>query len=216
MEIQWLGHACFLITGQRGVRIVCDPHTPSERMRYGAIDEVADIVLVSHEHSDHNNVAAVKGNPRIVKGMGQHLAKGLAIQGIDAYHDMSQGSERGTNTVFVFTLDGVRLCHMGDLGHPLRPEQAKAVGRPDILFLPVGGGGRTVDGITANRICDELRPRVVLPVHSKTEKCDLPIFGPEDFLSLQRRVRHIRASVVEFDADHLPESRETVVLEAAR
>ena len=120
MTIKFLGHACFLITGSTGVRIITDPYEPGGfggQIGYGPITEEADMVLVSHDHSDHNYVQGVPGNPTIVKGSQE--AEGISIKATSSSHDDTGGSQRGANRIFSLAVDGIRLCHLGDLGHPL-------------------------------------------------------------------------------------------------
>jgi len=130
VKIRYLGHATFVITSNKGIKIVTDPYAPKpDLLSYGEINESADIVTVSHEHFDHNNVAAVGGNPEVVKQAGRSEAKGIEFKGIASYHDDAGGSLRGNNIIFCFVVDGIRLCHLGDLGHLLDDEQLEEVGR---------------------------------------------------------------------------------------
>ncbi len=162
MKIKWLGHSAFLITADNGTRIITDPYLPNEQLRYGEITESADIVTTSHEHGDHSNVAAVRGNPAVITATGE--AKGIKFDGISVYHDDSSGSQRGGSTIFCFEVDGIRVCHLGDLGHPLSDDEVKAVGRVDVLLGPVGGVF-TIDAAVATGLADRLAPRIVIPMH---------------------------------------------------
>lgn len=139
MKVQWLGHASFMITSDAGTKIITDPYTPGGPLAYGEIKESADIVTVSHEHFDHNNVASVGGNPEVVRGAGAKEVKGIGFNGIATYHDDTGGSQRGNNTIFCFEVDGVRVCHLGDLGHQLGDKEIADIGRVDIVLVPVGG-----------------------------------------------------------------------------
>ena len=214
MNIKWLGHSCFLITSKEGLRIITDPYAVGGGINYSPINESADIVLVSHNHADHNNISAVQGRPEAIKGNGIKSAKGIQFRGIATYHDTSQGKQRGPNTIFCFNLDGIRLCHLGDLGHVLNREQVEQVGAVDILFIPVGGV-YTIDAANASQVCEQLKPKVVIPMHFKTSKCDYPIATVEDFLKGKRNVRKIDSSEVEFKLEELPASTDIVVLEPA-
>ena len=214
MIIKWLGHACFLITSKEGLRIVTDPYTVGGDINYSPIEEAADIVVVSHDHSDHNNVAAVRGKPEVVKGSGAKTAKGIQFRGVATYHDTSQGKQRGPNTVFCFSLDDIRLCHLGDLGHLLSPGQVSEIGVVDILFIPVGGF-YTIDAVEASRVCDQLNPKVIFPMHFKTPKCAYPITGVDDFLKGKKDVRKVDSSEVEFELEKLPATSEIVILKPA-
>ncbi len=214
MKVKYLAHACFLITVEDGIRIITDPYHTSEKLRYGEIEEAADIVTVSHDHSDHGNVAAVKGNPQVIKGAGSHKAKGIEFRGLATYHDTSRGGERGANTAFCFTIDGIRVCHLGDLGHELTEKEVAELGDVDFLLVPVGGF-YTMDAAVASEVCDRIKPRVIIPMHFKTPKCELPIGGPEEFLKGKANVRRVGGSEVEFKKSELPEVTEIVVLQNA-
>ncbi len=126
MKIKWYGHAAFLITSDQGVKIITDPYEPGAfggQLSYGKITDQADIVLVSHDHADHNYTKDLPGSPQIVKGSGSKTSKGISIKGIATFHDPSKGSERGANTVFTFKVDGIQVCHLGDLGHVLSQKE---------------------------------------------------------------------------------------------
>ena len=179
MKIKWLGHASFLITADSGAKIITDPYIPDDRLHYGDINESADVVTVSHDHSDHGSVAAVKGGPQVVKGDAE--IKGIIFKGIPAFHDAAGGRDRGKNTIFCFEVDGVKVCHLGDLGHELTAEQVAAIGAVDVLLMPVGGF-YTIDANVASRVAEQLKPRVVIPMHFKNERCDFPISSVAEFL----------------------------------
>jgi len=214
MKVKWLGHASFLITSQDGAKIITDPYSTGMGIDYGEIKEAADVVLISHEHPDHNNVKAVKGNPQAIASPGTKTAKGIEFKGIATFHDESQGKERGPNTAFTFTVDGVKACFLGDLGHQLTGEEAGQIGKIDILMIPVGGF-YTVDAANATKICDALKPKVVIPMHFKTDKCAYPIATVEDFLKGKNNIRREKTSEVTFSKDKLPSATEILVLQSA-
>jgi L-ascorbate metabolism protein UlaG (beta-lactamase superfamily) len=214
MKIKWLGHACFLITSEGGLRVITDPYAVGGGIDYSPIKETADVVVVSHDHGDHNNVSAVQGKPEVVKGSGTKTAKGIRFKGVATSHDASQGTQRGSNTIFCFSIDGLNLCHMGDLGHVLSPGQVTEIGVVDILFVPVGGFF-TIDAAMASQVCDQLKPRIAIPMHFKTPKCAYPIAGVEDFLKGKKGVRKVVGSEVEFEREDLPTGTEIVLLQPA-
>ena len=216
MKVKWLGHACFLLTSEAGVRILTDPYTPGAfGLGYRPPAETADIVTVSHDHADHNNTAAVKGKPEVVRDAGVHKVKGVEIKGISTSHDETSGSQRGPNTVFCFTLDGVRVCHLGDLGHDLAAGSLAEIGPVDVLMIPVGGNF-TIDANAASRVADRIAPKVVIPMHFQNERCpDFPVAAVDDFRKKRQRVRTLDASEVEIKKDDLPAETETVVLKPA-
>ncbi len=215
MEVKWYGHAAFLLQGE-GIKIITDPYEPGAYggISYGPIKDEADIVTVSHDHSDHNYVAGLPGSPQVVKGAGQHQVKGIVFKGIATYHDRSKGSERGPNTIFTFTLDGIRVCHLGDLGHTLSEQEVKEIGEVDLLLIPVGGF-YTIDPKEATTVMEQIKPHRVIPMHFKTPKCNFPIEGVEAFLAGKKEVRRVGGSTVSFKAAEIKEGFEIVVLEPA-
>ncbi len=215
MIIKWLGHSCFLVTSAAGVRVVTDPYSIGSGINYSPVAEAADVVVISHEHHDHNAAWAVQGEPEIVRGVGTKTVRGIQFKGIATHHDKSGGGERGNNTVFRFTVDGVRLCHLGDLGHLLTRTQCAEIGEVDILFVPVGGFF-TIDADDATRVCDQLRPKVTIPMHFKTPKCDYTIGVVDDFVVSKQNVRETHSSEIEIGLEDLPMDTDIVVLDPSR
>lgn len=214
MKVKWLGHASFLIVSEDGTRIITDPYATGMGINYGEIKEPADIVTVSHEHGDHNNVDAVANNPKIIRGAAIHEAKGLKFKGIASYHDDAEGSQRGKNTIFCFTVDGIRLCHLGDIGHQLSDQLAAEIGKVDVLLIPVGGLF-TVDALLATKIVQKLKPAVAIPMHFRTDRCAYPIAAVDAFLKDKTSVKRMDSSEVEFTKRSLPSPTEVVVLKNA-
>lgn len=212
MKIKYLAHSSFLITSSDGVRIINDPYAAAGGLKYRPIQETADIVTVSHEHGDHNYVKAIKGNPAVLKDNGE--AKGIKFKAVAAAHDEQGGSQRGKNMLFCFVVDGVKVCHLGDLGHVLTAEQVKALGKVDVLLVPVGGFF-TIDAKAAAKVCDQLKPSVIIPMHFKTDKSDFPISSVEEFTKGKMNVSFINSSEVELNKDKLPQAPQIVVLEHA-
>ena len=166
-DIQFLGHACVRLRGRDGI-VICDPFSRSIGLDIGK--PTAHIVTVSHDHADHNNVAAVRPmREKIfsVTSPGEYEVGGVLITGVRTYHDKVKGAERGFNTVFVIHMDDVTLCHLGDLGHELSQAQLEAIGDVDVLFVPVGGG-ETIGPAEASSVIAQLEPRVVVPIHYAT------------------------------------------------
>jgi L-ascorbate metabolism protein UlaG (beta-lactamase superfamily) len=217
MKIKWYGHAAFLITSDQGVKIITDPYESGAyggQLAYGKIKDQADIVLTSHDHADHNDSKSLPGSPEIVKGSGSKTLKGISIKGISTFHDSSKGSERGANTIFTFSVDGMKVCHLGDLGHILAEKELAEIGPVDILFIPVGGYF-TIDPKEATRVAEQIQPKVLIPMHFKTTKCGFPIAPLEDFLKGKPNPRRPKSSEVPFDKASLPRKMEIVVLEHA-
>jgi L-ascorbate metabolism protein UlaG (beta-lactamase superfamily) len=212
--MKWLGHASFLISSDSGTKIITDPYPQGSGLSYAPIKVAADIVTVSHDHYDHNNVSSVPGKPEVITGSGTKNVKGIQFRGIATHHDESQGKERGTNTIFCFSVDGVKFCHLGDLGHRLKKEQIDEVGDVDILFIPIGGVF-TIDAKMASHVIDDLKPKVAIPMHCKTSKCNWPLNTIEEFLAGKKNVKNMNSSEIEFQAGKLPQTTEIIVLEPA-
>jgi len=171
MEIKWLGHSCFKIKG-KNTTIITDPFPPEAGATLNKVS--GDIVTVSHQHAAHSNVAAIGGQPRIIKGPGEYEIGDAIIIGITSYHDDSKGTQRGQNTVYLIQMDELSICHLGDLGHTLEDSQMEELGIVDVLILPVGGG-TTIDASMASEIIRQLEPKAVIPMHYKgTAEDELP------------------------------------------
>jgi L-ascorbate metabolism protein UlaG (beta-lactamase superfamily) len=211
MKLIWVGHSCFLITAKSGIGIITDPYHTEQGVNYAPVREMAAIVTVSHDHYDHNAVQSVGGRPEVVKGSGTKTVKGIEFRGIASFHDDAAGKKRGDNTIFCFTVDGIKFCHLGDLGHALSAEQVKEIGAVDILFIPVGGYF-TIDAAMATRVCDEIKPRVIVPMHFKTSQWNAPVTGIDAFLSGKKNIRKLDSSVAELEPQTLPAETGILVL----
>ncbi len=214
MKIKYLGHSAFVITSDSGVRIITDPYTTSPDLTYGEIRTTADVVTVSHNHSDHCNVAAVGGNPQVMRRAEVSTAKDIKFKGIISYHDDEGGRMRGGNIIFCFEVDRLRLCHLGDLGHLLDDKQLREIGKVDILLIPVGGY-YTIDAKVATEVCEQLKPGVIIPMHYRTDKGLPAIAGVDEFLRGKPKVKWLDTSQVEFKAGELPDAGQIIVLKPA-
>lgn len=215
VKIEYLGHASFLLTTSAGTRIVTDPFDPaaySDTMKYRRFDGNADIVTISHEHRDHSEVAAVKGSPIIIKGDGKFIAEEAEFLGVGTFHDDDRGSKRGRNTVFVISVDGLRIAHMGDLGHVLTADQAAEIGAVDVVLLPIGGY-YTIDANQAWKVADQVSAQIVVPMHYSNEKCSFPIAGVEDFIAGRSNVTRDGVSSLDVTPETVPAEQQVVVLE---
>ena len=179
MNVSWLGHSCFHILSSNGISILTDPYDKS--VGYNMPKIRADVVLISHDHSDHNCIKAVAGDFSVVRGPGVHQASGIEFLGVPTYHDEQAGARRGKNTVYCFRVDGIRICHLGDLGHLLEQKEIQEIGEVDLLFVPVGGI-YTIDAIGADRVIAQLRPRMVIPMHYRTKALRFPLDPVSKFL----------------------------------
>lgn len=218
VRIVWCGQACFVLESE-GFRAVLDPIPPT--LGYPPLQVTARLVTVSHEHSDHNYVAAVGGQPVILGGLtsggggwaniDQQVGP-VHVRSVPSYHDDARGAKRGRNTIFVLEWQGLRLVHLGDLGHLLDAATVQAIGRVDVLFVPVGGYF-TIDAAQATAVVEQLEPAIVIPMHYRTPALGnrLPIATADAFLAGKAGVRHFGSSV-EVSARKLPASREVWVL----
>lgn len=182
MKIQWLGHSAFRLTESTGASIITDPFDPSA-VGYGMAYLPCDAVTSSHGHSDHNNFKGVKGNPVIINQPGTFDVNGIKVHSVQCFHDDSEGAKRGKNLIYLFRLDGVTVCHMGDVGEECTPELIEQLIPVNILLLPVGGN-YTIDAEQAKEYVDRIMPDVVIPMHYKTKHTDYDIDKVENFLRL--------------------------------
>jgi L-ascorbate metabolism protein UlaG (beta-lactamase superfamily) len=190
MQIVWKGQACFNITAQPGksaraggqeqVRILIDPYEDSLGLKLSP--QEADILLVTHDHYDHNNVKAAKGSPFLINSPGEYEVRGVFVQGIETFHDDVQGKERGLNTVYTITAEGITVCHMGDFGQKeLTPQQVEKIGQVNVLMIPVGGT-YTIDGKEAFKIISQIEPGIVIPMHYALPKVKVKLALVDEFL----------------------------------
>jgi L-ascorbate metabolism protein UlaG (beta-lactamase superfamily) len=214
MKVKWLGHSSFLITSDKGVRVITDPYKSGGNMKYAEVKGPADVVTVSHEHFDHNNVASIEGNPQIIRGAKPAEFKGIKFNGVATFHDENKGKDRGTNTIFCFEIDGVRVCHLGDLGHKLSDQEAKQIGKVDVLLTPMAGF-YTINAAVSTEVSNRLKPKVIIPMHFKNERCDFPVSTVDDFLKGKKNVTRMDSSEIEFKAGKLPAETQIIVLKPA-
>lgn len=182
MIISWFGHSSFRIEDKidgNNISIVTDPFDSSVGLKIPNVE--ADVVSVSHGHSDHNNVSALRGKPFIVDCAGEYDIKGIIIEGIKSFHDDKKGDDRGDNIIFRFDIEGVSLVHLGDLGDVLDNKQLEKIGGVDILFVPVGGK-YTLDSKKAVEVISQIEPRIVIPMHYKTQDSKIDIEGLDKFI----------------------------------
>ena len=175
----------------------------------------ADIVTVSHGHKDHNHLEAVKGNPEVLNHAGAYDISGVHILARRTYHDSKNGAARGENLVFKFRMDGVDICHMGDIGEECNAMLVESLAPVNVLMIPVGGT-YTIDAEQAKEFVDRIMPDVVIPMHYKTRDCAFDIARLNEFLDLfdDEDVVYTESDTVEFDrADFDGESTKVYVLE---
>jgi L-ascorbate metabolism protein UlaG (beta-lactamase superfamily) len=217
MRITYLGHAAFAVTLEDGRSIVFDPYESGAydgALGYGPITGTFDIAVVSHDHADHCCDEVTSKAMRVVKSAGEHEIEGITITSIPTYHDESKGNERGANLISVVEAEGMRVAHLGDLGHPISADDTRALGSVDVVLVPVGGHF-TIDAETAAAVVEAIGPKIVIPMHFKTPKIGFPIQPVEKFAGLFKNVEHAHGSEVDITKDTLPAERTVVVLDPA-
>lgn len=208
MDVYPLGHSSFRIKG-KSATIVTDPYDSSMvGLKFPKIDQV-DIVTVSHDHGDHNAVANLSGTPFIISGPGEYEIKGVTVFGVSTWHDEKEGVDRGKNTVYNMTIDGIRVCHLGDLGHKLTDAQLDAIGDVDVLLIPVGGT-YTITSKLAAEVVAQLEPLIVVPMHYDGKLNLEPV---SNFLAQMGAEGTAPQPKLSVSKDRLPESTTVVVLE---
>lgn len=219
VTFRWFGQSCFLIETSQNVRIITDPVAMGV---YKIPEDIKpDIVTVSHEHSDHNQVDAVSGKPTVLRGLtsrGSDFAdidqtiKDVRIYTVPSYHDKSQGSQRGKNAIFVFEFDGIKVAHLGDLGDSLAPASVQKIGPVDVVMIPVGGT-YTIFGKEADQVISQLNPKlIVFPMHFKTDSASFLPYTGEDYTKDKQNVKKAEGNTFKLDLSNPPPSLTYVVL----
>jgi len=212
MDITWHGHANFTVRG-KSASVVVDPFQ-KEKVGLPKPRLEGDIVLVSHGHDDHNNVADVAGDPYVIDMPGEYESHGVMVEGIPTFHDEQEGAVRGSNIVFSFNLDGFHLVHLGDLGHQLNDEQIERLGDVDILFVPVGGQ-YTINAKGAAEVLKKLQPRATVPMHYDLPglKLSKKLDGVDKFLQeVGAKVKKLEKKTWKVKPSDLPEEDSEVVV----
>lgn len=213
MKIKWLGHSAFQLIESTGTSIVIDPFDPY--VGYEMPEVSADAVTISHEHKDHNFIAGVSGNPQIISSVGAYEVKGVHMYSIMSHHDNKKGKIRGNNLVFKYRIDGVEVCHMGDIGDECYSLLVESVMPVNILLIPVGGN-YTIDAAQAKEYVDRIMPDIVIPMHYRTRDCNFNLDKVNDFLELfdEENIIYAEGDTLEFDrADFDDEQTKVVVLQ---
>ncbi len=181
MIITWCGHSCFKIQNKLndGVTVTTDPFDKKIGLKPPAFE--SDIVTVSHDHYDHNNVKSLRGNPFVIKTAGEYDVKGVAVHGVESYHDNEEGKEKGVNIIYKISMDDITIAHLGDLGHELNEKQLEVLVGIDILFVPVGGK-YTLNAKKAVEVVSQIEPRIVIPMHYQIPGLKIKLDGVEKFI----------------------------------
>ena len=222
MEVEYFGHSCFSFLSSKNIKIVIDPY--DNRINKELPDDLkADIVLLTHEHFDHSAYRGIKGDPRILKRTGDfhvkheipflHRNEYLIFDGIPSFHDKEKGKLKGPNTIFYWLMDGLFICHLGDLGHLLTNDQLKLLPIVDVLCIPVGGG-ITINSAEATLVIDQLKPKYVFPMHYKIpeiESKNLATDILDDFLIKMVDIETVEGNKINISKDDLPKAPRVIV-----
>ena len=211
MKIRYLGHSCFQLTAADGTAIITDPYT---KVGYELPSGIwADVLTVSHGHFDHNYIQAVRHNVVISKA-GEYRFNHIKIRGIDSWHDEKQGVLRGANIIYIIKMDGITICHLGDLGEPCSAALLEKIGEVDILLLPVGGT-YTVDAVGAKAYADGINAKKIIPMHYKPSDGKLDIASAEPFLSLYQdvEIQNLRGEIYTIDENDLHNGKKIIYKE---
>jgi len=215
-KIYWAGQSCFQISvsnsRDHSADIVIDPYDEETGLKLPNL--LADIVLVTHQHHDHNNVKGIKGTPFLIDGPGEYEIKEVFIQGIPSFHDDKEGKEKGLNTIYVIEAEEIRFCHLGDLGQKqLTDEQLEKIDSVDVLMIPVGGDF-TIDSASAQKIIGQIEPKIVIPMHYALPKSKAKLDSVEKFLKTMGKPSIAPQEKFVVKASTLPkEGMEIVVLQ---
>jgi L-ascorbate metabolism protein UlaG (beta-lactamase superfamily) len=202
LQIRWHGHACFEITND--LTLVTDPHDGIS-IGIPAPNVQGDIILVSHDHFDHSSGVKIveKEGCKIVTDGRKRTISNIEINGVDSFHDENFGSKRGSNVIYKFIIDGIKFCHLGDLGHELDDDSVQKIGSIDILFIPIGGNF-TIDDKNAWNIINKIKPKIIIPMHYKIGGLSLSIAGLDPFLEQSKhKVIHV-GNEIDIEKEDLP------------
>jgi len=183
MYITWLGHSAFKLQdklGSDGITVTTDPFD-SDFTGLKMPSFEADIVTISHDHKDHNNVKAIRKEPFIIDSAGEYEYKGVYIEGVDSWHDDEQGKQRGSNIIYRISFEDLVVTHLGDLGHALDAKQIEILDGTDILLIPVGGHF-VLDAKKAVEVINQLEPRIIIPMHYQVDGLKFELDSIEKFI----------------------------------
>jgi L-ascorbate metabolism protein UlaG (beta-lactamase superfamily) len=214
MQIKWFGQSAFLLTSETGTRILIDPYDKLIRYRMPVQIE-SDIVVVTHNHGDHNKIHVATGDYMLVNEPMEYHRDDVSIQGIKTYHDKVNGKKRGDNIVFKFLIDDLTVCHCGDLGHLLTESQISDIGHVDILMIPVGGK-MTLNGADAAEVMNQLHPSIAIPMHYRTKALSLPgmiLFDKVDKFIEASRKRKTDVKILDVTPENLSQYSGVVTMQ---
>ncbi len=210
MDITWLGHACFRIRGSQAT-VVTDPCSPDTGYVLEKEKQTARIITISHLHPTHSYIQGVGGEPKIIRGAGEDEISGVLDLGLATFHHAENGAKWGKNTVYHMEVDGVSICHLGDLGHPLSTRHVQEIGDVDVLMVPVGDFN-TLSATAAAQVVRQLEPKIVLPMHYKTPAYTGEAEPVEKFLKEMGKEQILPVPRLNVTRSNRPESTQVVLL----
>ena len=210
MNIYWLGQASYIIETDSKKKLVIDPF--NDKIGYTPFKGSADLVTISHDHYDHNFLEFIENNPPVVRTATNYNADFCTVEGIKAFHDDKNGAERGENIIFKYNIDGITLCHLGDLGHELDKETLNKIGKVDILFIPVGEV-YTFNVESAANVVKAINPKYIVPMHFKTEYLNIPLEKVDKFLSVMKNYSNERVPYISMNKDTLKDENKILVMD---
>ena len=213
MKLQYLGHASFRIISEMGTTVVCDPYK-SDWVGFDMARVRCDVVTISHHHGDHDCMDSILGSPAELDVEIACAADDIAIESISTFHDDEKGAKRGKNLVFTFLVDGIKVVHMGDVGC-FDQNVVDKIKHCDVLLIPVGGTF-TVDAAGAKRYVDEVQPKIVVPMHYKTEEHNFDVDGVDKFLALFDSANVTRSQSDTLILDDAPDNANVKVITLQR
>ncbi len=209
MDITWLGHSCFRLKGKQAT-LITDPYPPE--VGYSLGKPAAQIVTLSHDHYDHSYSQGITDSPKVIRAPGEYEISDVLIIGISTFHDSEGGNEKGKNTVYLIDLDEISVCHLGDLGHGLTAGQVEEIDDVDVLLVPVGGV-YTINAPMAAALVRQLEPKVVIPMHYKTEALSFELEPVERFLE-EIGARNVQPQAkLSITKSNLPLSTQVILLD---
>ena len=206
LQIRWHGHSCFEITND--LTLITDPHD-GKSIGIPAPNVQGDIILVSHDHFDHSSgikLVEKEGSKVVTDGRKRNISN-IEISGVESFHDENSGSKRGENVIYKFIMDGIKFCHLGDLGHELDDSSVNKIGSVDILFIPVGGNF-TIDDKKAWKIIKKIKPKIIIPMHYKIGGLSLSIAGLDPFLEQSKYKINYVGNEIDIEKEDLPSEPE--------
>lgn len=212
VSIKWFGHSSFGISDVKGTQIVTDPY--GEGLGYVFPKVTTDILTMSHDHFDHSNLKALEKYSHCIDGIEKFSHNNIVVNGVASYHDEKKGELRGKNIIYTYSINQVKICHLGDLGHLLTKEQITAIGKVDVLMIPVGGL-YTIDAQTAAKVVKQINPKMVIPMHYKTEVLT-DEFGAvtkvDDFLAEMKDWKVEKAETLTVNKTKLDKSKDKTIV----